>query len=192
MFSIRCIFGNPGEMLSLQIRTCRNVEIKEMLRYQKQSTEGTKAVLLGTSTKDPPFIVIDINTQAQECLHHFVNSMLYHFRWDNTHNFQCEMLTRETLKRRNWIFSETKFWFRHALNGNGGTQKLWQKISSPPVVSSPWRTHKHFQKRWTLLEWIGQILIGSKASQMLLTWSCEVSRGLGIFPWYRNSSQLFT
>lgn len=63
---------------------------------RKLPTEGTKAVLLERLQKDLPYVTLDID--SRECLQRVVNSMLYHFGWENDHLFECQLPARGDLK----------------------------------------------------------------------------------------------
>jgi hypothetical protein len=96
VYTFKCVFGDPSKPLPSWIKTSKVSRIKELLQYRKQSTEGSKKVLLDRLQTDLPFVILEID--SRECLQRLVSSFLYHMKWDPTHLFVCKMPARGPLK----------------------------------------------------------------------------------------------
>lgn len=89
VYTINCTFGDASKPLPSFIKSGKVQLIKNELQMRGLSTIGNKAVLLQRLQTELPSVTIEID--SRECLQRVVNSMLYHFDWDNTHLFQMNM-----------------------------------------------------------------------------------------------------
>lgn len=108
IYTLKCTFGDASKRLNSYIKGNKVPFIKNELEMRGLSTVGSKPVLLERLQKELPFVTLEID--SRECFQRIVNSMLFYFKWDNTHLFECEMPRRGELEY--------------------GVGKLWQTLAS--------------------------------------------------------------
>mmetsp|Transcript_15265 Transcript_15265/g.17127 ORF Transcript_15265/g.17127 Transcript_15265/m.17127 type:complete len:378 (+) Transcript_15265:2-1135(+) len=135
VYTFKCIFGNPSKPLPSFLKTSKVSRLKDILQSRKQSTEGSKKVLLDRLQTDLPYVIIELD--SRECLQRLVNSFLYYMKWDNGHLFECKMPARGPMK--------------------AGTSNLWYEsfgmdmgmaVIMPTMSLNPNNLDKRVRKLW--------------------------------------------
>ena len=96
IYTIKCTYGDSLKTLTSYIKSQKVQFIKNELQNRGLSTVGNKPVLLQRLQTVLPTITIDID--SRESMQRIVNSIMYHFGWDNTHLFEMKMPKRGDLK----------------------------------------------------------------------------------------------
>ncbi len=112
IYTLKSTFGDASKPLNSYIKGNKVPFIKNELEMRGLSSVGSKSVLLERLQKELPSVTLEID--SRECLQRVVNSMLFNFKWDNTHHFECEMPRRGELQ--------------------DGVGKLWQTLASVDIA----------------------------------------------------------
>ena len=106
MYTLKCTFGDPSKPINSYFKSQKVPFLRNECQKRGLLSNGTKAALLNRLQTDLPTVTFEID--SREAIQRVVNSMLYYFKWDNTHLFECEMPARGDL--------------------NIGISKLWQNF----------------------------------------------------------------
>jgi|AntRauTorckE5430_2_1112549.scaffolds.fasta_scaffold00873_2 hypothetical protein len=138
IFTLKCIYGDPSQSLPSHVRTAKVSVLKDMLKYRGLPIDGSKAMLLDRLQVNLPHIIIEID--SRECLQRIVNAMLFHFKWDTYHLFQCQLPARGSI-----VEGTENLWLQ-AFGDDFGLNVQDGRIDSNPN-NHPKRIRNHIQKK---------------------------------------------
>jgi hypothetical protein len=95
MYTLKCTFGDESTP-NPYFKSQKVPFLKHECEKRGLSSMGTKAILLQRLQTELPSVTFEID--GREVLQRVINSMLYYFKWDNTHLFSCKMPARGDLK----------------------------------------------------------------------------------------------
>lgn len=96
MYTLKCTFGDASKPINTYIKNQKVDFLRDECQKRGLLFNGKKADLLNRLQTELPTVTFEID--SREALQRVVNSMLYYFKWDNTHLFECEMPARGDLK----------------------------------------------------------------------------------------------
>ena len=138
IFTLKCCFGDPSKKLPSHVKTAKVSRLKELLKFRDLPTEGTKDVLLDRLQTQLPHAIIDID--SRECLQRIVNAIMFHFKWDSSHLFECQLPARGSMKE-----GTDNLWLQEFGCDFGVSLKMGSIDSNPNNHPKPMRNH--IQKR---------------------------------------------
>jgi hypothetical protein len=96
MYTLKCTFGDASKPINSYFKNQKVGFLRDECQKRGLHFNGKKADLLNRLQTELPTVTFEID--SREALQRVVNSMLYYFKWDNTHLFECEMPARGDMK----------------------------------------------------------------------------------------------
>jgi hypothetical protein len=133
MYTLKCTLGDAS-IPNKYFKTQKVPFLKNECEKRGLPSNATRAVLLERLQTELPSVTFEID--ARELFQRVINSMLYYFKWDNTHLFSCKMPARGDVR--------------------AGVGKLWESlpswdigfaIKSGSISSDPDMQHDYHKKR---------------------------------------------